>query len=145
MRLTEANPCGHGLRLGSMILLPFLALAANIVPDLALADPATYLDCRSDAANLKTGKRIEVSSGDLQFGFRGSEILDEDNLCKGKTKLSYEISEGMIFIQCRGEDVSYEMSISRANGEFRLLSRSISDPNVYIEYVGSCEPVDRKF
>ena len=103
-RNLNAEATRHWGLAGALLSAVLIASAGQALSDYE----TTFVDCRLGAANLKTGERIEVSDADVQFGFRGTEILDEEGICNENSKLSYEISSFEVFLQCRGEDVSYE-------------------------------------
>jgi len=108
------------------------------------AGETTYLDCNAETANLKTGEELEVEAN-LEISFSGAELLNIGALCGSGREMTYEILEDTIHIDCRSEETAREMTLSRLTGRFEIVSRSLSDPDVYVSYVGTCEEVDPKF
>ena len=121
-----------------------LAVIPGVFAYAVAAGEITYLNCSAETANLKTGEELEVEAN-LEISFSASELLNTGTLCGGGREITYEITEDAIDIDCRSDETAREMTLSRLTGRFEIISRSLTDPDVFVSYVGTCSEVDPKF
>lgn len=121
-----------------------LAIIPGVFAYAVAAGEITYLNCSAETANLKTGEELEVEAN-LEISLSESELLNTGELCGGGREMTYEISEDAIRLDCRNDKTAREMTLSRLTGRFEIVSRSLTDPDVFVSYVGTCTEVEPKF
>ena len=88
-------------------------------------------------ARLANGEIIGVDDI-MVFSIQGGSIANAEEVCKGGKVLDVAASDTAFVLDCRDAETAKTMTVARPLGDFKLVSRSLSDPDVTITYVGVC-------
>ncbi|MDU8944297.1 hypothetical protein [Ovoidimarina sediminis] len=103
----------------------------------ATAGELSFLNCAIDKALLKTEEILEV---DHEFSvlLHDGKIVNQRALCKKRSFQLVEFDEKALEFSCMDENRQLNLRISLDDGSFNVLSKSLENKEVYINYTGKC-------